>query len=127
MQPLLGGSGRDVFRPRTGLALLTAGLLLSGPAGAMNTTGQCVGNLSAPLSPGNSCTANDVTLVLVAAGEQNDGCINTSDTVNLLLGARLETTSDSVEIPRASRAAISSSSFSGSTTTPFPTTASFPG
>lgn len=90
MQPLPGGSGRNVYRPLTGL-LLAAGLL-AGPAGAMNTAGQCVGNLTAPLSPGNSCTANDVTLVLVAAGAQNDGCINTSDTVNLLLGARLENT-----------------------------------
>lgn len=93
MQPLFGGSGRNIDRFLTGFFLLTAGLLLAAPAGAMNTNGTCVGNLTAPLAPGNSCTANDVTLVLVGSGTQTDGCINTSDTVNLFLGAKLENTS----------------------------------
>jgi hypothetical protein len=92
MQPVLGGSGRGIDRFLLPVFLLTAGLL-SGPAGAMNTSGKCVGNLTAPLSPGNSCSANDVTLVLVASGTQTDGCINTSDTVDLYLGAKLENTS----------------------------------
>lgn len=92
MQPLFGGSGRSKNRFLPSL-LLMAGLLLSIPVWAMNTSGKCVGNLTAPLSPGNSCTANDVTLVLVGSGTQNDGCINTSDTVNLYLGAKLENTS----------------------------------
>jgi hypothetical protein len=73
-------------------ALWSAGLLVSGTAMAVNTNSQCVGNLQSPLSPGNSCTANDVTLILVGLGDQTDGCMSTSDTVSLFLGAKLQNT-----------------------------------
>jgi hypothetical protein len=77
----------------SGLAfLLGPGLLLSGPAEAAITNSRCVGNLQSPLSPGNSCTANDVTFILVGLGDQTNGCVNTSDTVSIYLGAKLQNT-----------------------------------
>ncbi|MFL6262161.1 MAG: C25 family cysteine peptidase [Thermoanaerobaculia bacterium] len=68
-------------------------LLLAGPAEATITNSRCVGNLQSPLSPGNSCTANDVTFILVGLGDQTNGCVNTSDTVSIFLGAKLQNTS----------------------------------
>jgi len=68
-------------------------LLLPGAAQAAITNSRCVGNLQSPLSPGNSCTANDVTFILVGLGDQTNGCVNTSDTVSIYLGAKLQNTS----------------------------------
>lgn len=75
------------------LVLLGLGLLLAGAAEATITNSRCVGNLQSPLSPGNSCTANDVTFILVGLGDQTNGCVNTSDTVSIYLGAQLQNTS----------------------------------
>jgi hypothetical protein len=75
------------------LVLLGLGLLLAGAAEATITNSRCVGNLQSPLSPGNSCTANDVTFILVGLGDQTNGCVNTSDTVSIFLGAKLQNTS----------------------------------
>jgi hypothetical protein len=72
--------------------LLGLGLLLPGAALAVVTNSRCVGNLQAPLSPGNSCTANDVTFILVGLGDQTNGCIGTNDTATLYLGAQLQNT-----------------------------------
>ena len=41
---------------------------------------------------GAVCTSNDVTFVLVGLGTQTDGCVNTSDTVSILLGAVVRNT-----------------------------------
>jgi hypothetical protein len=38
---------------------------------------------------GNSCTANDLTFVLIGLGVQSDGCLNIDDTVTINLGARI--------------------------------------
>ncbi|HET9208752.1 MAG TPA: hypothetical protein VFR03_00050, partial [Thermoanaerobaculia bacterium] len=78
---------------RSSLVLLGLGLLLAGAAEAAITNSRCVGNLQSPLSPGNSCTANDVTFILVGLGDQTNGCVNTSDTVSIYLGAKLQNTS----------------------------------
>jgi hypothetical protein len=72
--------------------LLGLGFLLPGGAPAVVTNSRCVGNLQAPLSPGNSCTANDVTFILVGLGDQTNGCVTTNDTVSLYLGAELQNT-----------------------------------
>lgn len=74
-------------------SLAVLGLLAAGSAGALSTNSRCVGNLQSPLSPGNSCTANDVTFVFVGLGDQTDGCLSTTDTVSLYMGVRLENTS----------------------------------
>src|SRR4051812_16977744 len=76
-----------------GSSLVLCGLLLAGAAEATITNSRCVGNLQSPLSPGNSCTANDVTFILVGLGDQTNGCVNTSDTVSIYLGAKLQNTS----------------------------------
>jgi peptidase C25-like protein len=72
--------------------VLSFGLLLAGTAEATITNSRCVGNLQSPLSPGNSCTAGDVTFILVGLGDQTNGCVNTSDTVSIYLGAKLQNT-----------------------------------
>jgi hypothetical protein len=72
---------------------LILGLLVPGAAGAVISNSRCVANLQAPLSPGNSCTANDVTFILVGLGDQTNGCVSTSDTLSILLGAKLQNTS----------------------------------
>ncbi|HVF62195.1 MAG TPA: C25 family cysteine peptidase [Thermoanaerobaculia bacterium] len=41
---------------------------------------------------GAVCTANDVTFVLVGLGTQTDGCVNSSDTVSIFLGAIVKNT-----------------------------------
>src|SRR4051794_27428291 len=83
------------MKARTGRISLAVALVLlaAGPAGALKTNSACVANLQSPLSPGNSCTANDVTFVLVGLGDQTDGCLTTSDTLSIYMGARLENTS----------------------------------
>src|SRR3954454_684020 len=85
--------GRSLLQPRRIVALLGLGLLLAGSAEAAITNSRCVGNLQSPLSPGNSCTANDVTFILVGLGDQTSGCINSSGTVSIYLGAKLQNTS----------------------------------
>ena len=77
---------------RFAAVLLGLGLLFPGAAAAVVTNSRCVGNLQAPLSPGNSCTANDVTFILVGLGDQTNGCVTTNDTVTLFLGAQLQNT-----------------------------------
>ncbi|MEA2604477.1 MAG: hypothetical protein QOF89_5469 [Acidobacteriota bacterium] len=61
-------------------------LLPALPARAV-VTGQCV-----QARGGNSCTANDVTFVLVGLGGQTDGCVGPTDTVTLNLGAKVSNT-----------------------------------
>ena len=39
-----------------------------------------------------NCTANDVKFVTVGLGVQDDGCVSSTDTVSIFLGAELETT-----------------------------------
>jgi hypothetical protein len=69
--------------------LAAAGLLLSAGAARGVVTGQCV-----QARGGNSCTAGDVTFILVGLGDQTDGCVNnTSDTLTLRLGGQLQNTS----------------------------------
>src|SRR6266545_2320354 len=89
--PAGGCSMKALIRRSSLIAVLV--LSGAGSAVALNTNSACVANLQAPLSPGNSCTANDVTFVLVGLGDQTDGCLTTSDTVSLYMGARLENTS----------------------------------
>lgn len=72
---------------------LGAGLLLPTPAAAVLQSSRCVANLQAPLSPGNSCTANDVTFILVGLGDQTNGCVSADDTLSIRLGAKLQNTS----------------------------------
>jgi len=69
------------------LALAAMGLLLAAGAARAVVTGQCV-----QARGGNSCTAGDVTFILVGLGTQSDGCVNGNDTVTLLLGAQLQNT-----------------------------------
>lgn len=67
------------------LPALVSLLTLSGGARAtVITNGSCVQALG-----GQSCTANDVTFVLVGLGTIDDGCTSPSDTITLRLGARL--------------------------------------
>ncbi|HKV10334.1 MAG TPA: C25 family cysteine peptidase [Thermoanaerobaculia bacterium] len=73
--------------------LLIIGLLVPGVAGAVINNSRCVANLQSPLSPGNSCTANDVTFILVGLGDQTNGCVSTNDTLSIYLGAKLQNTS----------------------------------
>jgi hypothetical protein len=72
---------------------LGAGLLVPAAARAVITNSRCVANLQSPLSPGNSCTANDVTFILVGLGDQTNGCVSTNDTLSIRLGAKLQNTS----------------------------------
>ena len=74
-------------------ALVGVILLLPAAAGAVIHNSRCVANLQAPLSPGNSCTANDVTFILVGLGDQTNGCVSTNDTLSIKLGAKLQNTS----------------------------------
>ena len=81
------------LHPRRAAALLGVLVLLAGAADAAILNSRCVGNLQAPLAPGNSCTANDVTFILVGLGDQTNGCVSTTDTVSIFLGAKLQNTS----------------------------------
>lgn len=73
--------------------LFAIGLLVPGALGAVIHNSRCVANLQSPLSPGNSCTANDVTFILVGLGDQTNGCVSTNDTLSIRLGAKLQNTS----------------------------------
>lgn len=66
------------------LALATA--IVPGAARAA-TTGECV-----QARGGNSCTAGDVTFILVGLGDQTDGCVNPNDLLTLFLGGQLRNT-----------------------------------
>ncbi len=73
---------------RNFLALVIGSLLLTAGAAHGVVSGQCV-----QARGGNSCTAGDVTFILVGLGTQNDGCVNnTTDTLNILLGGQLQNT-----------------------------------
>lgn len=79
------GLSRSVRRLTTALGLAVC---LAAPAAAVITGGQCV-----QARGGNSCTANDVTFILVGLGVQDDGCVNSSDTLTIKLGGQLQNTS----------------------------------
>ena len=81
------------LHPRRTAALFGLCLLLAGAADAAILNSRCVGNLQSPLSPGNSCTANDVTFILVGLGDQTNGCVTPTDTVSIFMGAKLQNTS----------------------------------
>lgn len=68
-------------------ALLLALLLVPGMAHAI-VTGQCV-----EARGGKSCTAGDVTFILVGLGNQTDGCMGSNDTLSIYLGGQLQNTS----------------------------------
>jgi len=52
---------------------------------------ECVNEIAGPF-PGGFCNANDVSLVLVGLGVQDDGCVTTLDTQDILLRGVLEST-----------------------------------
>lgn len=52
---------------------------------------QCF-NQVVPGGSGFSCTANDVSFVLVGLGTQTDGCVNSNDNVSIQFGSTLQTT-----------------------------------
>ncbi len=68
-------------------ALLLALLLAPGVTHAV-VNGQCV-----QARGGNSCTAGDVTFILVGLGNQTDGCLTSNDTLSIYLGGQLQNTS----------------------------------
>jgi hypothetical protein len=70
------------------LALL-AFVLVGLPAAAV-VSGECV-----QARGGNSCTAGDVTFILVGLGIQDDGCVNSSDTLTIRMGGQLQNTAAS--------------------------------
>lgn len=70
-------------------ALALSGLAISTPAAAV-VVGGCVDDVNG--TRGAVCTSNDVTFVLVGLGTQGDGCVNTSDTVDIFLGAIVRNT-----------------------------------
>ena len=75
-------------------------------------SGQCV-----QARGGNSCTAGDVTFVLVGLGTQTQGCVNSSSTVTMLLGATLSNTAaqDRYDIGMYINTDSSGSAYSGTT------------
>ncbi len=81
--------GRCMTIRATTLAALVA--LAAGSARADLTPMQCL-NSAAGFTGSNTCTANDVSFVLIGLGNQSDGCLNASDTLRIQLGARLTTT-----------------------------------
>ncbi|MCB1057162.1 MAG: hypothetical protein KDD11_16800 [Acidobacteria bacterium] len=81
---LLGRSRRLLIAPLLVLAFaqpVHAGLF-----------GGCIDDVTDTIRPNqvpNNCTANDVTFTLVGLGVQEDGCVNSSDTVTIFLGAQV--------------------------------------
>ncbi|HKI02024.1 MAG TPA: C25 family cysteine peptidase [Thermoanaerobaculia bacterium] len=77
-----------LLRPWTLFLAVTAGGFLL-PAGAVHgvVNGQCV-----QARGGQSCTAKDVTFVLVGLGIQTDGCVSSTDTFSIYLGGQLQNT-----------------------------------
>src|SRR5829696_5824007 len=63
------------------------GVLLAAGAAHAVETGQCV-----QARGGNSCTAGDVTFILVGLGIQSDGCVSANDTLSIRLGGQLRNT-----------------------------------
>jgi hypothetical protein len=70
----------------SGIVLLTA-LCGASHAAFGVVSGQCV-----QARGGQSCTAGDVTFVLVGLGTQTQGCVNSSGNVTMFLGATLSNT-----------------------------------
>src|SRR5215217_4636334 len=81
----IGRSSHPVF-VRTLLALTAGGFLAAGAAHAV-ATGQCV-----EARGGQTCTAKDVTFILVGLGTQTDGCVSSTDTLTIFLGGQLQNT-----------------------------------
>lgn len=69
--------------------LALAWCALPAPAGAIITGGGCVNEVSGTT---NNCTSNDVTFVVVGLGVQDDGCVDTTDTVSIFLEGRVRNT-----------------------------------
>src|ERR671914_2968489 len=70
------------------LTFILGSFLLTAGAAHGVVSGQCV-----QARGGNSCTAGDVTFILVGLGNQTDGCVNrTTDTLTLSLGGQLRNT-----------------------------------
>jgi Peptidase family C25 len=67
--------------------ILVAALCGASHAAFAVVSGQCV-----QARGGNSCTAGDVTFVLVGLGTQTTGCVNNSGNVTMFLGATLSNT-----------------------------------
>jgi Peptidase family C25 len=74
-------------RPALVLALAAAAVASGTGAARAVTTGECV-----EARGGNSCTAGDVTFILVGLGNQTDGCVNPNDLLTLFLGGQLRNT-----------------------------------
>src|SRR5260370_4432023 len=70
----------------SGIVLLAA-LCGASQAAFAVVSGSCVSSRG-----GGSCTANDVTFVLVGLGTQTTGCVNSNGSVTMLLGAQLSNT-----------------------------------
>ena len=82
-------SGRQIpliARHTSALILFIFALVNAGSAHAV-VSGQCV-----QARGGNSCTAGDVTFVLVGLGNQTQGCVNTTGDVTMFLGGTLSNT-----------------------------------
>ena len=94
-QPLTVGKGSRPMNTHKSILVGVCALALwafAAPAQALIqcTTGACC--LDDLNDAGAVCTANDVTFVLVGLGTQTDGCVNTSDTVSIFLGAIVKNT-----------------------------------
>lgn len=76
-----------VLRSNFKTAIVLFSALTAGAAHAVET-GQCV-----QARGGNSCTAGDVTFILVGLGLQSDGCTNSNDTLTIRMGGQLRNTS----------------------------------
>ncbi|HVR10564.1 MAG TPA: C25 family cysteine peptidase, partial [Thermoanaerobaculia bacterium] len=70
-----------------GLLLAAAGIAATARGAHAVVSGQCV-----QARGGNSCTAGDVTFVLVGLGTQTTGCVTNSGNVTMYLGATLSNT-----------------------------------
>ncbi|HEX2644943.1 MAG TPA: hypothetical protein VHU81_18235, partial [Thermoanaerobaculia bacterium] len=70
------------------LTVMSGGLLLIPEAAHAVVTGSCV-----QAQGGSSCTAGDVTFILVGLGTETDGCLTNSDTLSIRLGGQLQNTS----------------------------------
>ncbi len=76
-----------VLRRNFNIVIVIFSTLTAGAAHAVET-GQCVQDRG-----GNSCTAGDVTFILVGLGLQSDGCSNSNDTLTIRMGGQLRNTS----------------------------------
>src|SRR4029077_3089651 len=78
----------SLHRAAFSVALAAGGMLWAAGAAHAVVTGSCV-----QAQGGNSCTAGDVTFILVGLGNQTDGCTNSNDTLTIYLGGQLQNTS----------------------------------